>query len=232
MRITLDELSPYLLADLTLILFGASRCSPCIAEARSLAEITVAAKGDPVIVAWTDGGFARARVRIPASVQIASQAGATGPWKSHARNTRGLPFSVMLDRSGRACALVKATHERRRRDDAMGLPDVSIAQNRATIGGRMNQVLQFPTGTTGKCRSQFLASANPLGRTFRKGERGAYGASASVDVARRPRQNQPANAESTQSKRLDGFARGEQTDRLSVHWEAVKYHTSKEERRC
>lgn len=89
---------------LTLVLFGASWCAPCIAEVRSIDRIAAATTGDPVVLAWTDGGFARMRIAVPGNVQVAAQPRAQQLWQVHGHGAAGLPYSVMLDGSGRRCA--------------------------------------------------------------------------------------------------------------------------------
>lgn len=88
----------------TLVLFGASWCAPCIAEVRSIAGIAAATSGNPVVVAWTDGGFARMRLAVPENVTVVPLPRAEQLWEAHGQSAGGLPFSVMLDGAGRRCA--------------------------------------------------------------------------------------------------------------------------------
>lgn len=90
--------------NLTLVMFGASWCAPCIAEVRSLAQLSTAAADGRILVAWTDGGFTRLRIALPANVDLASPERANRLWAAHGQAAAGLPFSVMLDDMGRRCA--------------------------------------------------------------------------------------------------------------------------------
>jgi thiol-disulfide isomerase/thioredoxin len=89
---------------LTLILFGASWCAPCVAEVRAISGIAAAASGNPVVLAWTDDGISRLRIVVPANVQVASKIRTEQLWNAHGRSAAGLPYSVMLDGAGQRCA--------------------------------------------------------------------------------------------------------------------------------
>jgi thiol-disulfide isomerase/thioredoxin len=89
---------------LTLVLFGASWCAPCIIEVRAIDKIAAATAGEPVVLAWTDGGFERMRIPVPGNVQVAAGPRAQQLWQVHGHSAAGLPYSVMLDGSGRRCA--------------------------------------------------------------------------------------------------------------------------------
>ena len=100
-----------------LILFGARWCAPCTAELRSVDALTAStirlAPADTgpaprLVLAWIDRP---PPVTAARSVAIALPSVAAAWEEEHIAAAHGLPFAVMTDARGNACALQKGPLE-------------------------------------------------------------------------------------------------------------------------
>ena len=85
------------------VMFGAHWCAPCMGEVRQLPELAIAAAPDRILLAWIDHPIgsspttkAIASLSPDAARRLARQLEGDG---------YGLPFSVMFDSGGTACAV-------------------------------------------------------------------------------------------------------------------------------
>ena len=88
----------------TLLLFGASWCAPCVAELRSLRPIAEQTAPAKVLIVWQDNGIARLVPPSLGNVALAGPEEAQKLTSQFSATGGGLPFAVMIDAAGRACA--------------------------------------------------------------------------------------------------------------------------------
>ncbi len=96
-----------------LILFGARWCAPCTVELRGIAQLDAALADLPaparprLVLAWIDqpaappARFAQMRSRVMLAPPLWAAAWA----EAHYATAHGLPFAVLEDSAGRACAI-------------------------------------------------------------------------------------------------------------------------------
>jgi thiol-disulfide isomerase/thioredoxin len=90
--------------DLTLYIFGASWCAPCVAELRDMTGIAAAASPARVVIAWADPGIRRFRLPRVSSLEVAQSSAQRAAATRAQSGIAGLPYAVMTDQRGGKCA--------------------------------------------------------------------------------------------------------------------------------
>jgi thiol-disulfide isomerase/thioredoxin len=90
----------------SIILFGARWCAPCMAEYQNLPSLASAGAPERLVLAWVDRKIA-APVAPALAPTIRSLSVAEARRLAHqiAGDGYGLPFSAMLDKAGKVCAI-------------------------------------------------------------------------------------------------------------------------------
>jgi thiol-disulfide isomerase/thioredoxin len=90
-----------------IVLFGARWCAPCMLEYQNLPALVAASAPDRLILAWVDKPLAAPPV-LSSQVQSMPLNDARQLARAIAGEGYGLPFSAMLDASGKPCVVVRA----------------------------------------------------------------------------------------------------------------------------
>jgi thiol-disulfide isomerase/thioredoxin len=102
-KLALAESPSVVSSGLSIYIFGASWCAPCIAELRDMPRLAEAAKPGRIVIVWSDNGIRRfpmpniANVEIRRDLAQRTMADLGGP------ENAGLPYTAILDRRGKKC---------------------------------------------------------------------------------------------------------------------------------